>query len=344
MAMTYKRILVPLDGSVMAEQILPYATSLARLLDAQLVLVQIVDSNLLIADKATRDSVFFGQVVTYMEKTRDIIINPEYAGHLEKNQVEFVVGFGSAGKQIVEVARAEKTDLVVMTSHAYSGFGRLILGSVAAQIIEHAQLPVMLVKPLKTDENSMLQDMLASSPNFFESKAVAARLLVTLDGSTEAELALEAAKYLARQMTPVATLHLLRVEEPATPMISGAAVSGYGLNYEANSLLYDVETRSEEAYHYLEQLSKDKPGEQDLTYVKTVQVGSSADEIVKYATKIEATLVIMTTHARGRLRQAVLGSVAQKVTRDCHLPVLLIHQSQVSPEVKTQDLPISTVR
>lgn len=139
--MKTNKILVPLDGSDMAEAAVDEALQLARP-DSMLVLLRAAEARTLPgADVIAAQIAAVGEAETYMAALK---------GTLEKRgvrQVETHVWYGSAAAAILEAARVNKVDLIVMTTHGRSGLGRLIFGSVAESVLRGTTVPILLVRP-----------------------------------------------------------------------------------------------------------------------------------------------------------------------------------------------------
>ncbi|MCA9941086.1 MAG: universal stress protein [Anaerolineales bacterium] len=126
------RILVPLDGSHLAENVLPFAERLARQFAAELLLLSVPDG--------PEGSGLRSQLQAYVDGV---------AAVLDEQTVEvrtLVTGSGAA-RTILAVSEAEQVDLIVMATHGRGGLERLLLGSVAASVVTDAPCPVFLVPP-----------------------------------------------------------------------------------------------------------------------------------------------------------------------------------------------------
>ena len=124
----FRSILVPLDGSPHAAAALPLARSMATATRSALHLLRVVPASQSAANEAA----------SYLES----IANELRSDGLS---VDTMIGLGDAATEIVKVARAKEVDLIVMATHARSGIGRFLLGSVAADVVRKADLPVLLV-------------------------------------------------------------------------------------------------------------------------------------------------------------------------------------------------------
>ncbi len=141
----YKRALVPLDGSPVAETILPFILEIAGPLDMEVVLLRVVQP---VPSKVLEDS---HQVVAEAVEARQIDAE-EYLAALAVElrskgaRVETRVHRGTPAAEIVAGARLTQADLIAMTTHGRSGLGRLMFGSVAQAVLRHSDIPVFLMR------------------------------------------------------------------------------------------------------------------------------------------------------------------------------------------------------
>lgn len=140
--MTFEKILVPLDGSRLAEAAIPMA--LALLEDqpaATLLLLRAAEASTLAGGDAVNEQV---RVVREAESYLDAVAARVARGGAA--QVKTSVWYGPAAPAIVEAAQVGKVDLIVMGTHGRSGLGRLILGSVAEAVLRGTRTPVLVVR------------------------------------------------------------------------------------------------------------------------------------------------------------------------------------------------------
>jgi nucleotide-binding universal stress UspA family protein len=138
--MKLKRILVPLDGSALAEAAIAKATEVAGT-ECTLMLLRAAEAHTLPGVDPTEAQV---EVVREAEEYLATV-----AARLKEQGVERVetsVWYGPAASAIVEAARLRKADLVVMSTHGRSGLGRLILGSVAESVLRGTATPILLLR------------------------------------------------------------------------------------------------------------------------------------------------------------------------------------------------------
>ena len=143
----YKRALIPLDGSPVAESIVPFILEIAGPLDMQVALVRvIVPSPPLAVEGAV--------VVDDFEKLRadaEAYLAGVAAELRTKGvRVTTTVRQGEPVEQILAAARDAEADLIAMTTHGRSGLSRLLFGSIAAAVLARAEIPVFMMRQTET--------------------------------------------------------------------------------------------------------------------------------------------------------------------------------------------------
>ena len=149
-----EKILVPLDGSELAEQALPYATELARKFASELVLLWVVQPPpvMPVAEFAVipyQDEAFMARA----EKQANAYLNARREDLRKEGiptRVAVLTSF-SVAEAIVDFAAQEGVNLIVKTTHGRSGLSRWVFGSVAAKVLEQAPCPVFLVRVREGD-------------------------------------------------------------------------------------------------------------------------------------------------------------------------------------------------
>jgi nucleotide-binding universal stress UspA family protein len=134
-------MLVPLDGSELAEQALAKALEFAEGGEPTLLLVRAAEASTWPGVDPTDEQV---RVVHDAEQYLDAVRANLAAKGFRK--VETSVWYGPPASAILEAARVAKADLIVMTTHGRSGFGRLILGSVAEAVVRGTSIPILLLR------------------------------------------------------------------------------------------------------------------------------------------------------------------------------------------------------
>ncbi|HEX9370885.1 MAG TPA: universal stress protein [Roseiflexaceae bacterium] len=305
------KILVPLDGSALAEQALPYAQLIAPLLDASVRLIRVIsyaDHQHLLASEQmmlakggpppplyVREQQAWKQLRTHAERYL-----AAQAALLRRAgvDVEAEVAVDLPAEAIVENAARGDCALIAMATHGYGGLSRWALGSIADKVVQAAPAPVLLVRAAAGGP--------AAAPAL-------RRILVPLDGSALAEQALPLAATLAAETG--AALLLLLVVEPSLGMELG--MPPRLRPDQALSLLRDRLMR--EADRVVGGLDR---GHVSMTPL--VAEGHPAEAIVDIAAQRHADLIVMSTHGRSGLRRWALGSIADKVLHATTTPLILI--------------------
>ena len=153
-----QRFLIPLDGSALAEQALPYAKELASQLSGTLFLIRVVTISRQLAaasmsgaggleGMSTMDMDAIDQAIELEAKEAQAYLTDK-AQELEAEglRVEWGVRQGVAADEIIEKAKQSNIDAIVITTHGRSGLGRLVFGSVSDRVIREAGVPVMVIK------------------------------------------------------------------------------------------------------------------------------------------------------------------------------------------------------
>ncbi len=142
----YTKILVPLDGSALAERAIQHAVEVARGTGAEIVLLQAVQAPLGKAPEAGQSEEIASireavqQASAYLEVVASKLVK-------EGVKVRTVVTDGAADSSILAFAHNENVDLLVMSTHGRTGLSKAVMGSVAERVTLATKRPVMLVKP-----------------------------------------------------------------------------------------------------------------------------------------------------------------------------------------------------
>jgi nucleotide-binding universal stress UspA family protein len=142
----YKKILVPLDGSPLAEAVLPHAEALAKSEHAEIIILRV--PNVPVSEFLSRDPMIAEMIHDDMEKESEEYVHNKVAA-LEKENIK-VTGItkdGPVPDTILAVADETHADIIAMSTHGRTGVSRWLMGSVADKIIHHAHIPVMLIHP-----------------------------------------------------------------------------------------------------------------------------------------------------------------------------------------------------
>jgi len=303
----YKMMLVPVDGSKLAEAAFSYAKELAGRLDTDVNILHVVDP---------RESESMPMHQAYVNHSAEVVKRriSEVQKKLGKKQTSTVSGevaVGYAAEELLRYSQEKGVDLIVMSTHGRSGMWRWVLGSVADKVLRASPVPVLLVRSEAPDKGS------------FE-KWTDITVIVPLDGSPMAESVLPHVQALAQQVgNDMLNVVLIRVCEPPTmPAIPGAEVP-----FNWQQLMDDnwaaCKKTTKEYLTGIENHLK-QTGLQVRSEAIEQMKYSVADEIVEYANKIPLSLIVMATHGRSGVSRWAYGSVAGKVLMGSSSPLLLV--------------------
>lgn len=295
----FHKIVVPLDGSVLAEQALVPAMELSKTLDAELVLLRSIQPVYMMAPVAAGEYEWIWPEYAREDSRREI---RDYLGgvknlHCHDCPARTLALEGDPAGVIVDTVEAEHADLVVMSAHGENGMRRVVFGSVTERVLHSVACPVLVVRGHEPIQ----------------------RILITLDGSPLAERAIEPALTISRALH--AHVVLLRINEalPVHPRelaelmeweVEGAkrGISGE-LRQEAESYLRGVMDRYELSAADAQTIVLD---------------GHPVDRIQEFSRLYGIDLIAMSTHGRSGLKRWIYGSVTSKVMHACERSMLII--------------------
>ena len=298
----YTRMLIPLDGSKLAENVLPYARAMARALDGPIELLSVVDS----MDSARTSHAGHVRSVdaiveTAVQESRRYLegIARSFTGR----PVTCVVEQGQPEEVIIERAAGDKETLISMATRGRSGIHRWLMGSVAEKVLRGASTPLLLVRGDAEGKNT--------------GEATLKSIVVPLDGSKLAETVLPNAVELAKKLS-LAIVLTRAYQIPLSATYAGAE-SPYIPNNDAlmNLVRDEAGTYLETKVNELHQNGVEKVS-------SILMVGSGADEIIDLARGTPDNLIAMCTHGRSGVKRWALGSVTEKVVRHSGDPVLVV--------------------
>ncbi len=218
----------------------------------------------------------------------------------DRSGLESRIIAGQAARTICDIARDESYDLIVMSSHGHAGLARIIIGSVAEQVVQEAPCAVLVAKPPK---NQAGEFVLGPVPLKF------ARLLVGYDHRAGSRHALDMARELAE--TEDSQITLVHALQPA-PLLPDCPA--------------DPQARAELLQEALDKLaavrSRRLPAAENWTL--RVEVGEPWDVIVRIAKETCSDLIVVGPHEHTRWGHCYVGSTAQRVVRRASCPVLVV--------------------
>jgi len=282
----WQKILVPLDGSDLAELALPYAQELVSAFDSELIL-------LYVSEPAEHEYLHMHQL--YLEKV---------AVQMKKlvKRVSPLVVSGKPAEEIVNYTEKNDIGLIIMASHGRSGIIPWATGGIASKVIDATGVPLLLIKTTKPRRKT-------------KGKHLISRILLPLDGSEAGEAAITRVKELKFRFE--AEVVLLEV----VPEGRHIRTIG-GLDY----ILFpeqELETFKAEARGYLDKVYKRmQRGKGELKV--EIKSGEVVKEILDFARKKKVSLIAISSHGHSGMTKWVFGSIAQKVMQDSPIPVLVV--------------------
>jgi nucleotide-binding universal stress UspA family protein len=141
----YRRVLVPLDGSKVAEGVLPHAKALAYGEGAEIVLLSVAENP--VREFSFADPAIAESVVQAMElRTRKYVAEVEAQLKKDGFNASSVVQAGAAADVILRVAEETRADVIAMSTNGRTGAARWLIGSVADRVARNSKVPVMLIR------------------------------------------------------------------------------------------------------------------------------------------------------------------------------------------------------
>ena len=292
--MELKSILCPIDFSEFSAAAYQHALSLAKYYKARIVALHVVELwKYPFADYAGQEA-DYGKFSTMMTEGGEIQLHrftKQYsAGGF---QPELVIDQGNAPRCILSFAEKENIEGIVMGTHGRSGFDRLVLGSSTDRVIRKASCPVLVVS------NVVQKAVDPATPSHHH----LSRILYCTDFSHNSEHARSYAMSVAAEYK--AELALLHVAEKATDVAKAQAILA-ARTQELDKLVSETERKN-------------------LNVRSAVRFGKPYEEIVRYATEVQASLIIMTARGGDAVDRAVFGSTTYRVIQLGPCPVLAIH-------------------
>jgi nucleotide-binding universal stress UspA family protein len=295
----FKNILVPLDGSKLAEAAFNPAESLALTLGAPITLLHIIekdapqeihsDHHLTKADEAVE----YLKNIAARASTKELIVKT----HVHTAEVKDV-----AASIIQHTAEEFSPDLIVMCAHGESGIRDLVFGNIAQQVLAGGRTPILLIQPESAEQKP------------FSLR----KIFVPLDSESKHDESLRYATELAKAYH--AELYLLTVIPTYRTLTGQDAVVSSMLPATSTAFLEILEETAKEHLqtHLDEFLSAGFNTEAEIGR------GDSADVIASTAARVGADLILLSTHRKAGMGAFWARSVAPNVVKKTHIPLLLI--------------------
>ena len=309
----YKRMLVPLDGSELAEVVFAYAKELAVRLSLDVTLLHVCSpTEQELAPMHRSYTEHMAGIVKLQVEAIQKKVGIQPGGKAVEVRGELAVGYPA--EEILSYADENDIDLILMSTHGRSGIRRWAMGSVADKVLRASKVPVWLVRAGIPEE--VVYDKWPSRT-----------ILVPLDGSELAESVLPHVEAVAKQRgAEIVDVILLRVCEP--PIISSdypEAIMPLSWEEHVEQQMALCKRASEKYLASVEKRLKDAGLKvRSEALVGKPPLGNPANEIIDYANRNPFNLIVMATHGRSGISRWAYGSVAARVLLGVSSPLFLV--------------------
>lgn len=297
-------IMVPLDGSQLGAQVLPYVRTIARLLKAEVLLTHVIDhvghyqfgmETGVIDQLQGRVGRASNAEELDAQRQRATRYLDEQAEPLRQAGIEVGINVLEGRPDEAIVAAGRDHSMIAMSTHGYSGVRRWAMGSVTDRVLHNSSVPVLVVR--------------RPAPKDFALRKV----LVPIDGSEMARRSLPEATRLVSESG--GELVLYTVIPPPIGAIDGAVAAPlYTKEHEAT--LRDL---------LMTELANSAPNADKLHVTTVIGEGFVAEEISDEAIRLNVDLIVMSSHGYSGWKRLALGSVTDKVMHATTTPLLVVH-------------------
>ncbi len=294
----FEKLLLPLDGSELAETAIPYVRDLAVQLKSEVSLIHVCPPE---HNNLTRmHKIYLDYMADNLRKEIQELWGPAQNPILKSEVVS-----GEPAKTIMDYVQRNSISLVAVTTAGASGIRAWAMGSVADKVVRGLDIPTLLIR---VKAGKMPRD-----------KGMIKRILLPLDPSEASKIAVPYAADLAKKVEGTITLFSM-AQTVYSKNIDSMGV-GVGVNWDAVDSATEKYTND-----YLQVIENQiKAGGVNVNHIAVLGI-DAASEILELEKKIPADLVVMATRGRSPVARWAFGSVAEKVLREGETPLLVIRQ------------------
>lgn len=297
----FSRILVPLNGSRHAEQILVQAGAILRRKESEVILLCAVSG----APQASKE-VFHGTEPREREAVEKYLGGVQTRLRASGVNIRSLIELGPPADVILRIADNENATMIAMSTHGRSGLARWALGSVAERVVRASKVPVLLARSFTSIAEGAVTQEVGKESTF-------KRILVPTDGSERSLAVLPFVKEFAESYG--SEILMLSVAVPA--MLSPLDVVDFG-ELEQVAPPHTSDCRAVAS----------KFAEQGIQVRILSTTGDPASEIIDRCVSESSDLIVMTTHGRSGVSRWMLGSVSEKVLRGASTLLLLVRSQK----------------
>ena len=305
-------ILVPLDGSLIAECVLPHVVAIGQAFNAQTMLLHVLDK-----DRAAASPQLFDLLNWQINKTEANLYLERIGDQLQKSglQTKSIVLEGLAAESITEFAHSQDMKLVILSSHGHSGLRKWMISSVTHKIILSAPTSVLIIR----------------APQLVERPY--GRILVPLDGSWRAENVLPMVTLLARfHKSQIQIVHVVKTPEMARHMPP--------VQEDIDLSNRIVERNREEALHYLDQVQLRSPLAGIDVKAHLIVSNNATVALHELVDREQIDMVALSAHGYSGNNQWPYGSMVNNFILYGKVPLLIVQDLPVKDETSQVDITV----
>jgi nucleotide-binding universal stress UspA family protein len=308
-------ILVPLDGSLTAECVLPHAIAIARAFDAKVILLRVLEKN-----QTNGSAQIFDLLNWQIKKTEAKLYLDKISARLLKSQlhIEATVLEGLAAESITEFAESQGVKLIILSSHGRSGLSQWGISSVTQKIIFSAPTSVLVIRAHQPASSQLIEGKYK-------------RIMVPLDGSRRAENVLPMVALLARfHQSRIHVVHVVKTPEMARQM---------PLAREDVDLSDRIVSRNRaEAIRYLDQMRLRSPLDGIDVQTQLLTSDNAAAVLHELVQQEHIDMVALSAHGYSGNNQWPYGSMVSNFILYSKVPLLIVQDLPTREETSQVDM------
>lgn len=305
-------ILVPLDGSLLAECVLPHVVAIGQAFNAKIMLLHVLDKN-----REGASAQLFDLLNWQINKTKAKLYLDRIGERLQKSglQTEAIVLEGLVAESITEFAQSQEMKLVILSSHGHSGLRKWGISSVTHKIILSAPTSVLIVRAPQLKEQPY------------------GRILVPLDGSWRAENILPMVTLLARfHKSQIQIVHVVKTPEMARHMPP--------VQEDIDLSNRIVARNQEEARHYLDQVQLRSSLAGIDVQVHLIISNNATVALHELVDREQIDMVALSAHGYSGNNQWPYGSMVNNFILYGKVPLLIVQDLPVKEETSQVDMTV----
>jgi nucleotide-binding universal stress UspA family protein len=295
----FEKVLLPLDGSELAEAAIPYTRDLVAQLQAEIFLLHVCPSD---------QQAYLHMRQIYLNAMADVLRQEikDSWGPAQQPRVQTEVIIGDPSKVIFDYVKQKSIGLVAVTTHGTSGIRQWAMGNVAEKVVRGVAIPSLLIR-VKEEHTAP------------EKIKPIQKILLPLDSSDASKISIPYAVELAKKLK--ATITLFSMAQTVYAQNLDGMGAGIGVNWDG------IDTATEKYTDDYLQTVENEVRAMGAEVNHTSYLGiDAAYEILETEKKMPADLVVMATRGRSPVARWAFGSVAEKILREGNSPMLLVRE------------------